>query len=75
MKLKGAFVNRRGVIRAGWLLLAAATMYLLADGGVYYLYWYLYRTMMAIWGVTGENVARARRRCAFCMHGLRCLSS
>lgn len=59
MKLKGAFVNRRGVIRAGWLLLAAATMYLLADGGVYYLYWYLYRTMMAIWGVTGENVARA----------------
>ncbi len=59
MKIRSLFVNEEKAVRTGWIIVLAAGLYLLADGGVYQLYWYLYRTMMGIWGVTGENIARA----------------
>ncbi len=58
-KIKGVFVNRNGQIRGVWLLGAAAVLYAAASTGVYWLYWYLYETMMGIWGVTAENIVRA----------------
>lgn len=57
--MKQVFLNRRGEIRLGWLLLAAAVLYTLAAVGVSELYWYLYRTMMGIWCITSENISRA----------------
>jgi len=58
-KVKAIFVNHRGEIRLSWLAAAALVMYGIAAAGVYELYWYLYRTMMRIWCVTGENIMRA----------------
>ena len=57
--MRYVFLNRRGEGRLGWLLLTAAVLYTLATIGVYELYWYLYRTMMGIWCITGENIVRA----------------
>lgn len=58
-RIKGIFISPRGEIRLGWLLLTAAVMYALAAVGVYGMYWRVYNTMMDIWCVTAENVARA----------------
>ena len=58
-KGKAIFIDRQGRMRLGWLLCACVILYAAAAFGVYYGYWNLYRTMMGIWGVTGENVRRA----------------
>lgn len=58
-KIKAIFIGSCGGMRLGWLAAAAAVMYAAAAVGVYEGYWYLYRTMMNIWCVTGENIARA----------------
>lgn len=58
-RIKRAFIGPRGEIRSGWLMLMAAVLYVLAAVGVYGVYWRVYNTMMDIWCVTAENVARA----------------
>ena len=59
VNFKGIWIDRRGEIRLGWLLLTAAVLYVAAAVGIYELYWHLYRTMMEIWCVTAENIVRA----------------
>ncbi len=58
-QIKQVFVDRNGRMRTVWLLCAAAALYAAVSVGVYWLYWYLYETMMGIWGVTAENIIHA----------------
>ncbi len=64
MKLKNIFVGQKG-LRAGWLLAAALLLYFVCTGGVYSLYWFCYREMMEVWGVTSANIIRAPRGVQF----------
>lgn len=57
--VKTIFIGRHGSVRLVWLMVIAAVMYVAAAVSLYEGYWYLYRTMMNIWCVTSENVARA----------------
>ena len=54
--MKEIWINRRGQLRWGWVLCAAAIVYAAAAVGVPMLYWSAYEFFMNVWNVTDANI-------------------